>query len=424
MHITPSALSPKSELKLALITVLIAGLATRTFADWDSADPRVIPSHHTLAVQDEPGDPDTGRYDWGPSVMRDGDIYRMWWVRLGGERKQRHPWSTRLPDGEPFEFTYPDWGDRIYYAESHDGRTWNLNGPDYSGPVDAFGPDAEGPMMVLAPAETGQQIHHVGCPSVIKVDGVFYMYYEAPSAYVVNRDKSGKPTVEREYQNQVFLATSSDGRRWQRYPDHDQPRPIIAAPRSNLLPTRRRYGLGQPSACLYQDRFVLHFVDSCTGLGDFIIRMEADNPRFERPRRSSRSLRDVSRQNRIPPGAVARFAQTDVKPLGDVFYLLRPAYQTGNLGILASRDGVFAQDADARAPQDVFPHIRLDDPRGDTYRECLFPRFVTDSEGKILPEAGRVVFFYSSGLGFKEKAYTWDLRRSEILLDDLPNPMR
>lgn len=380
---------------------------------------QVLRAERVLSLQDEPEDPQAGRYDWGPVVMLDEGLYRMWWVRLGGAGQQRFPYAGPLPDGERVEFTYPDRGDRVYYAESRDGKRWNLTGEDYTGSMTDFGPQSASPLMVLGPAETPQQRMHVGTPSVIKVDGVFYMYYEAACMFVLDRNPDGTPRVGDEYHNQVFLATSPDGRHWTHHPDHRDPQPIVPAPEANKLPGRRRYGLGQPSVCYRDGRFIMHYVDSCTGPGDFIVRLEADNPRFEKARVFGRSLADVADGVVCPPGAVARFAQTDVKYLDGFWCLLRPAYGTGHLGLLVSRDGVFAADARSRLPRDVFPQIDAPDPRGPAYREQLYPRFLTDAFGRMVVEQDHVVMYYSSGSGFKEKAYTWDLRRCELPVSSL-----
>jgi hypothetical protein len=155
-------------------------------------------------------------------------------------------------------------------------------------------------------------------------------------------------------------------------------------------------------------------VDSCTGPGDFIVRVEADNPYFQNPRRFPRSLAESSSQPGIPAGAVARFAQTDVKYLGDKWWLARPAYGTGNFGLLISANGVFHADAQARRPAEVFPQLRAADPRGTNYGERLYPRFLTDPHGRILVQDGCVAIFCASGLGFKDKAYTWDLHRCDV----------
>ena len=379
-----------------------------------AAQPLVVEAKRVVALQREAENLSTGRYDWGPSVMKDGEVYRMWWTRLGGGNTRRFPYRGTLPDGEAYEFTYPDWGDRIYYAESRDGVTWHIEGDDYTGPPNQFGPDAKGPMRVLSPSETAQERNHLGNPSVLKVEGVYYLYYEAPCEYALARGADGKPRVGDEYHNQIFVAISKDGRIWSHWPDNQNPQPIIAAPESNRRSSRPRYGLGQPSACYFQGRFVLHYVDSCTGPGDFIVRVEANNPYFRNPRPFARSLAESSSQPGIPAGAVARFAQTDVKCLGNKWWLARPAYGTANFGLLTSSNGVFHADAQARRPGEVFPQLRAPDPRGTNYGERLYPRFLTDPHGRILVQDGCVAVFYASGLGFKDKAYTWDLYRCDV----------
>jgi len=390
---------------------------------------RIIKPRRVIALQSEPEDKETGRYDWGPSVMRDGHLYRMWWVRQGGGGSKRFAYRATLPDGEVFEFTYPDYGDRIYYAESRDGLTWpGIAGDDFAGRPEEYDPDANGPLMVLRPAESRHQIHHVGRPSVIKVEGVFYMYYEAPSDYRVTRGPDGQPKVGEEYGNAVFLATSPDGKRWLHWPDDTDPQPLLKPPADG--PTK--YGYGQPSVCYRDGRFVLHYVNSHSGPGDFMIRIESMEPFFKQAKTWPRSLTPATqpagapagRSTSVPAGAVARFAQTDVRYLGDVFYLVRPAYGTGNLGVLATRDGVFHADADAHLPAQVFPQIAVRDPRGQNYRERLFPAFLTDPHGRILVEEGHAVLFYSSGRGFKEHAYTWDLQRCEVDVEILQTMAR
>lgn len=376
--------------------------------------PEIIQANPVIALQREPEDPATGRYDWGASVMLDGGVYRMWWTRLGGMNAKRFPYDGKLPDGERFEFTYPDRGDRIYYAESRDGHTWHIEGNDFAGKPEEYGPDSRGPMLVLSPAENAQQRMHLGSPSVIKVDGTYYMYFESCPEFILKRGSDGKPAVGDEYNNQVFIATSPDGKRWRQYPDDRDPQPILRPPEENKRPGRQRYGFGQATVCYRARTYILHYTDSCTAPGDFIVRIEADNPFFRNARVFRRSLALVAPNIQCPAGAVARFAQSDVRYMGDIWMLLRPAYGTGNLGVLVSRDGVFAADVSARSPQEVFPQIRTPDPRGDRYLERSSPRFLTDPAGQILVRGGRVAIYYGSGELSKGKAYTWDLYRCEV----------
>lgn len=378
--------------------------------------PATIEATRVIQLQSEAPTRETGRYDWGPSVMLDDDgLYKMWWVRLGGSGQAlRFPYEARLSGARLFTFTYPDWGDRIYYAESRDGLTWHLDGPEYRDPLDLFGPEAAGPMMVLGPAESLAERNHVGTPSVIKAAGIYYMYYESPADYHVDVDDSGQVTGLGEYHNQVFVATSSDGKHWRKRPTDSNPRPIVAAPRSNLELGRQRYGLGQPSVFYEGGRFVLHYVDSCTGPGDFVVRLEAADPYFHTGHPFATRLQPSDGADKVPAGAVARFAQVDVKPLNGAYYLLRPAYGTGCIGLLASRDGVFRPDTEARTPTEVFPQIRVRDPRGEDWLEVLYPRFLTDPHGKVLVRDGMVAIYYSSGRGWKDDAHTWDIFRCEV----------
>lgn len=381
--------------------------------------PDIIAAEDAAALHHDPEDPAMGRYDWGPVVMFDEGLYKLWWVRWGGTNETRFPYVGALPDGATHAFSYPDRGDRIYYAESRDGKTWQLSGPDYVGAPETFGPDAEGPLMVMGPAEAEGERMHVGTPSVIKVDGVYYMYYEAAGEFALDYDAAGQPTVGGEYHNQIFLATSSDGKVWHKHPCNEAPQPIVTTPDANKEPGRRRYGNGQPSVYFRDGRFVMHYVDSQSCPGDYVVRLEADNPLFVNAATATFSWTPRAPEECIPAGAVARFAQMDVKYLGDTVYLLRPAYTTGNLGVMAARGGSFLADRDAHLPRDVMPQILVRDPRGFGYLERLFPRFLSEPTGEIRVENGRVTLYYGSGLGWKHLAYTWDLQRSTVSLDAL-----
>ncbi len=371
----------------------------------------VIASVRTAALQSEPAEA-SSRYDWGACVMHEPGRYRMWWTRLGGANQRRFPYRTTLADGTTFEFTYPDRGDRLYTADSRDGLTWHLDGPDFDGDMADFGPDSPGPLMVLAPAENDSERMHIACPSVIRVDGTYYMYYEAACEFTCDRRPDGQVVVGNEYHNQVFVASSVDGRTWRKHPEDRNPQPIVPAPPANVR-GRRRYGFGQPTACYRDGTFILHYVDSCTGPGDFLVRLEADNPLFQNARVFRRNLVEAGAVA-APAGAVARFAQTDIRLLGGGFGLTRPAYGTGRVNLLFSADGLFREDARATSPAEVFPQVRLDDPRGSDYQERLYPRFLTDAHGRILVQEGRITLFYGSGRGFKEGAFTWDIQRAEV----------
>ena len=100
-----------------------------------------------------------GLYDFQPSIMYDADDavspFRMWW-------------HGQNPGADP--------GDAIYYADSVDGQSWS------------------DPQLVLTPqlgtgGDEWADDHLLGAMSVIRVDGTYYMFYEAYTSWVtpINR---------------------------------------------------------------------------------------------------------------------------------------------------------------------------------------------------------------------------------------------
>lgn len=378
----------------------------------------MLEAQNVIALQSESDE--GGRYDWGPSVMKDGALYKMWWVRLGGAGTSQFTHSATRADGTAGEVNYPDHGDRIYYAESRDGRAWHADGADYAGDRESYGPGSDGSLLVLGPAETPDEYYHVGTPSVIKVNSTYYMYYEAPGGYAIrHRNGSDGAVTGQEYHNQIFVAVSPDGKVWRKDPAERAPEPIVAAPKWNHQKGKQFYGLGQPSVYYRDGVFVMHYVDSCNGylpggVGDVIVRLEADNPYFKGAKCYPKKISLPGREAVTPAGAVARWAQTDIKYHGGVELLIRPAYGAGRLGIQSSADGIFGRDADRNSPAEVYPQINVADPRGPGYRERLFPDFLTDPHGEVVVEHDHVVIYFSSGAGFTSKANSWNLCRCEI----------
>jgi hypothetical protein len=94
---------------------------------------------------------------YAPSVVVEGDLWRMWY---GGQGKNGH--------------------DRIHYAESRDaGRTWGKRG---------------------VALENGSA-NHVNDPSVLRVEGTWFMFYTV---------------AERGTEDAIALAVSSDGAKWEK----------------------------------------------------------------------------------------------------------------------------------------------------------------------------------------------------------------
>ncbi|MFI1156967.1 hypothetical protein [Streptomyces sioyaensis] len=169
-----------------------------------------------------------GGYNYVPSVLQDG-VYRMWWCGSDAGHV----------------------GDHIFYAESS-----SLNGPFH-----ARGSTAPY-QAVFAPthANTHDRLHTCD-PSVIRVNGVYYMYYGGL------RDDPSKAMTT------IGLATSRDGIHWRRA---NGGRPIITpAVRKN---TGNRYGAGQPTVSYRNGFFYLTYTDTTgaasgpSGGGQYVLR--------------------------------------------------------------------------------------------------------------------------------------------------------
>jgi len=149
-------------------------------------------------------------WNYGPSIMLDEDRkYKMWWC--GGD----------LNEGDMLV-------DHIWYATSDDGFNW------------------ENPQVVLG-STGGQEGVHTCDPSVVKADNTYYLYYTSDSPSVHAKD------------NQIFLATSTDGIHWNKYPSNDNPQPVIACENPN-----GSYCAGQ-SSVLYKDGKFLHYFSDTNG---------------------------------------------------------------------------------------------------------------------------------------------------------------
>jgi len=148
-------------------------------------------------------------YDYGPSIMLDSKIYKMWWC-----------------GSQPIEKTS---GDHIYYATSNDGFYWSQ------------------PQAVLNHTGGAEGVHTCD-PSVIKINNKYYLYYTS--------DSLSTPGIN----NQIFLANSIDGINWDKYPSNNSPQPVI-----KLEKPDGTYGIGGPSVLYVNNQFILYFVDT-TGI--------------------------------------------------------------------------------------------------------------------------------------------------------------
>jgi len=172
-------------------------------------------------------------YNYAPTIMVAGGQYRMWWC-------------SQLPG-------VPRAGDQILYATA--------TSPD--GPFAA--PDGAPGDLVFGNSPTGFDSLHTCDPSVLAVNGTYYLYYTGTG------DPGGND-------NAIGLAVSSDGVHWTRA---DNGVPIINAANDQ---TGHPYGAGQPSAVYLDGWFYLMFTDttgaaSADGSGQYVLR--SADPAFQ-----------------------------------------------------------------------------------------------------------------------------------------------
>ncbi len=93
----------------------------------------------------------------------------------------------------------------------------------------------------------------VNDPSVVFVDGLYWMYYTAPQV--------GAPTPGT--CNQIFLARSADGRSWTKFPDASHPpQPVVPYSGTCAGTTPFEYGVGEPSVVFRDGRFWMFYYGS------------------------------------------------------------------------------------------------------------------------------------------------------------------
>lgn len=155
-------------------------------------------------------------HDYGPTIIRDDSgLFHMWWCSV--------------PTG-----VYTGTWDSIWYAQSEDGLVWTC------------------PREVLGASEGSLDQTAICDPSVVEVDGTWYLYYTA-----INTDV--------DWSNRIFVATADDPRGpWAKYPDDVHPEPVLEDP--SCSGAEDEYCVGQ-STVVYHDGLFWHWYTD-TGEGD------------------------------------------------------------------------------------------------------------------------------------------------------------
>jgi hypothetical protein len=182
----------------------------------------------------------TPNYDYVPSIMLDG-VYRMWWCGH----------DNNLPNG-----------DHIFYAEAQQPE-----GPWYNPDTRVAGSYK----VVFQPSGIMNSFDgdHTCDPSVIRVNGTYYMYYGG----LVTAEST--PSL---FITAIGVAQSPDGINWTRL---NGGQPIVRAERPEMM----GYGAGQPSVTYLDGYFYLISTDT-TGMdrdanGGGVYVMRSRDPVFQ-----------------------------------------------------------------------------------------------------------------------------------------------
>ena len=316
--------------------------------------------------------PIDGVYDWGNCILKIGDVYKMWWTRACPQ-------------------------DTVWYAESRDMKHWTNE------------------HMVFKIRRNTRWIKGMlGWSDVVWVDGVYYMFFEAPATI----DEIG------EYNNNIFVATSEDGKHFTMYPSDEDPQPILRTPEDIAL-HQRTYGIGQPDVSYVNGEFRLYYTDAANRPYGTRVVCSKDPFRFDNDVTSHPLIMNAT-------GLSARY-----HPLTGKYYTLvsvnprrfDPSRPDGDANFLVeSADGVHFEYSD------VADVCRYCTPLTDTSVSIGrgYADFVSDAHGQL---AGRTIYLISKtgqpagpGRDHRTTHNTWDcflqavnpseFREEPILLPD------
>lgn len=308
------------------------------------------------------------RYDWGQSVLYDEEegIYKMWWCR-----------HSRY--------------DSIWYAESEDLKHWT------------------NAQKLLAAEENTTWIKlHVGKPTVLKIDGQYIMYFEAPAT--LNGWK--------EFDNNVFRATSEDGIRWSIWQgDAGEPYPVIRMTDAQMQASWNQsqmsggngygfYGIGQPSA-VYKDGVYYLYCTYTLEAGDrMYVFKSTDGINF-----------DAGREVFVRAGSGVKYNTLTNK------FMMAYEHTAGRLSkvyYMESDDGVkftYSNYSEAANNQNILS------TGGGFVRG--YPDFVGDGHGHVNSHTVYVSYMEGkmadTGNDWRQYAYTWDIHFAAFNLAQYAN---
>jgi len=315
-------------------------------------------------------------YDWGHSVIKVGDRFRMWWVR-----------------GEPH--------DLIYSAESGDGIHW-YNTQKVLDSAKSVTDVQKGNCD-----DTDWEMMHVGSPTVVYVNSKYYMFYEAP--------KTIDRTTYAEVHNNIFMATSSDGLTWTKYPNNTKPQPVIRMPAEVLAanPTQG-YGIGQPKVMYRNGQFEIFYTSDISGANAIYTASSKDGITWTGksgetdPRKHDRifagNTLDVKFSSKLNQYIMTfsrnnrQIKNTDMTKRFDYQVFYASSADRFNWGVSSVFD--FTDMANSIVPAGTIPQTRA------------FPGFIANEKGIVDGETFHVMFMagdiHLQSADWRSKALTWN----------------
>lgn len=225
-------------------------------------------------------------FDFAPTVMKDGNGYKMWWCGMS-------------PANASYIFG-------IYYATSNNSYQWSQR------------------QLVLEPTYNSSDGILVCQPSVVKVNDIYYMYNLGMSLNITNTTVNASGSI--------FLATSTDGIEWNKYPSNDNPQPVISPPAGEFN------FVNQPSVLYYNNKFYVYYTNSTSGNGtDTFLATSSDGIHF-------------GIQNNVKPVFISPVGDDrDVKFLNpfQTFFMVYGSIDTNKIFWMNSSDGINWQTHDA-----------------------------------------------------------------------------
>jgi predicted GH43/DUF377 family glycosyl hydrolase len=311
-------------------------------------------------------------YDYAPSIMKDGNTYHMWWC------------SSRSSDTAVW--------DGIFMADSTDGIRWTNHRL-------LFG-------TTPSSQETNGQVNGHACdPSVVKVNGVFYLYYTAAGP---TDGPTGQCPTPCDTYAQIFLATSTNnGATWTKYPNNANPTPVI--PNTHPKP-ELSYGIGQSTVLYLNGRFYHYYTDASNAAMGTKLKLSYDGINW----------RDANNGN--PVFSHYDFVPTYHKDMG-VFVGVVARGESTNQGLYYS----FSNDGITWEPNGLNGdfNIPLGNGRGATHNAGI----LTNEQGLAVGQKNQstLTVYYGAGASATQEGnwqlFTWDIDRTQVFLN-APNTSR